>query len=112
MNDSELCKNNVILNRLVCNIQELKKQPWYDHLHNLRIEQYHNKFITPNLNEHRSKDRKLSDISWLIPDVKGKNGTGRTHVDIIAYCEERITNIEEVLFTNLVLLRGYLLNKA
>jgi hypothetical protein len=111
MSQTELCKNNVFLNQLLRNIQEIKRQPWYDHLHKLRIEQFHNKFIAPSLNEHRSKDRELSDINWLITDVRENDETVRTHVDIITYCEERNRDVEEVLFNNLELLRRFLLNE-
>lgn len=107
MNGSERCQNNAVLNELKRNIQELRDQYWYDHLNELRVEQYHNKFIRPSLNEHRSQSRELSDVSLLIPCVK----ESRNHVDIATYCEDRIDDVENVLSTSLVLLMRYLSNE-
>ena len=109
MDKNELCNTNVTLRQLRLNIGVLKNQPWYEHLHNLRIELYHNQFTHPDLVEHRSKDRELLDISWWIPNIERTiNDTGITHVDIIDYCEKRIANVEGVLNTNLVLLNRFL----
>lgn len=97
-----------VLRELRENIRSLKSQPWYDHLHRLRIEQFHDKFTYPSLVEHRSSDKKLTDIGWYIPR---ETDGGRTHVDIIDYCEEQVTNVEDVLVKNLGLLIRYLASK-
>lgn len=108
MDKNRLFDQSDVLRELHENIKSLKSQPWYDHLHRLRIEQFHNKFTYPSLVEHRSSDRELTDISWLINDIRRDRATGRTHVDIIGYCEEQVRNVEEMLIKNLALLNGYL----
>ena len=101
-------KQNNILGQLRENMKELQNQSWYDHLHKLRIEQYHDKFTLPSLVEHRSKeDSRLYDITWNIPGLSNDK-TGTTHIDIVNYCESTISNVEEVLITNLELLNKYM----
>ncbi len=72
---------NVILNRLARYFEKEKGKDWYKMLHRLRIEIYHNKFdyfITTG-----------QQIKLELPN--------HTEVDLMAYCNEAIANVERVL---------------
>lgn len=100
-------KNNPNLSNLSSFLSDEMGKDWYKDLHKLRIEMYHHK--SRDILDHTSPrtDPNKMDELFLIPQdvVSAKNKKDR---EICHFCQNRINDIENVLYNSFCLISKYL----
>ena len=101
-------KNNPNLSELSSLLKNAMGKHWYKELHKLRIEMYHHK-VRDILNHASPKtDPNKTDELFLIPQelvISAKTNKDR---EIGCFCQNRINDIENVLYNSFYLISKYL----
>ncbi len=101
-------KNNPNLSKLSCFLRNEMGKDWYKELHKLRIEMFHNK--SRDILNHASArtDSNQIDELFLLPQDVVISVKNKIEREIRCYCQNRINDIENVLYNSFYLLSKYL----
>ena len=108
INDSPKFKNNQYLSKLSSFLGNEMDKDWYKELHRLRIEWYHHK--TQDILNHASPrtDPNKMDELFLIPQEVVISAKTKKDREICCFCQNRINDIENVLYNSFYLISKYL----
>ncbi len=105
IDDNSKFKNNPYLSKLSSFLRNEMGQDWYKELHKLRIEMYHHK--SQDILNHRTDTNKLDEL-FLIPQDVFTGVKTKKDREICFYCQNRLNDIENVLYNSFCLLSKYL----
>ena len=101
-------KNNPNLSKLSSFLRNEMGKDWYKELHKLRIEMYHHK--SRDILNHASPrtDPNKMDELFLIPQEVAISAKTKRDREICCFCQNRIKDIENVLYNSFYLISKYL----
>jgi len=101
-------KNNPNLSKLSSFLRNEMGKDWYKELHKLRIEMYHHK--SRDILNHASPrtDPNKMDELFLIPQEVVISAKTKKDREICCFCQNRINDIENVLYNSFYLISKYL----
>lgn len=101
-------KNNQNLSKLSSFLRNEMNKDWYKDLHKLRIEMYHHK--AQDILEHpylRTNNTNVDEL-FLIPQEIIISAKSKKDREICCFCQNRINDIEKVLYNSFCLINKYL----
>ncbi len=105
IDDSSKFKNNQYLSKLSSFLRNEMNKDWYRDLHKLRIEMYHHK--SRDILNPRTDTSKLDDLFLISQDAFTTVKTKKDR-ELCYYCQNRINDVENVLYNSFYLLSQYL----
>ena len=97
--------DNPYLSELSYFLRNEMDKDWYKELHKLRIEMYHHK--SRDILNHRTDTNRLDEL-FLIPQDVFTSVKTKKDREICCYCQNRLNDIENVLYNSFYLLSKYL----
>ncbi len=98
--------NNQYLSKLSDFLRNEMNKDWYKELHKFRIEMYHHK--SPDILNPRTGPNQMDEL-FLIPQDAAISAKTKKDREICSFCQNRVNDIENVLYNSFCLISKYLL---
>jgi len=105
---NNLLRNDKCLSELSLYLKTETDKDWYNELHALRIESFHQKSGRIPRSSIVTRNHDTIDLTFLLPNGTCSSLKTRTDRDIRNYCKNRVEDVEKVLNTSFNLLSRYL----